>query len=46
MVVPDLSDADFVYVVLDDIAPALTILSPIKLETNGVMILLDADTDT
>ena len=46
LVVPDLSDADFAYVVLDDIAPALTILSPIKLETNGVMILLDADTDT
>jgi hypothetical protein len=45
MPVPDLSDANFVRVVLDDIAPALTILSPIELKTGGVMVRLDADTD-
>lgn len=45
LVVPDLSGADFATVVLDDIAPALTILSPIELETGGVMVRLDADTD-
>ena len=45
LVVPDLSGADFAHVVLDDIAPALTILSPFELETGGVMIRLDTDTD-
>ena len=45
LVVPDLSDANFATVVLDDIAPAPTILSPIELETCGVMVRLDADTD-
>ena len=44
LVVPDLSGADFAYVVLDDIAPVLTILSPIELEINGVMIRLHTDT--
>ena len=45
LVVPDLSRADFATVVLDDIEPALTILSPIELETCGVMVRLDAETD-
>ncbi len=45
LVVPDLSGADFATVVLDDIAPALTILSPIELETCCVMVRLDAETD-
>ena len=45
LVVPNLSGADFAPVVLDDIAPAPTILSPIELETGGVMVRLDADTD-
>ena len=45
LVVPDLSGPNFATVVLDDIAPALTILSPIELKTGGVMVRLDADTD-
>jgi len=45
LVIPELSGVDFATVVLDGIAPALTILRPIELETGGVMVRLDADTD-
>ena len=45
LVIPELAGADFATVVLDDTAPTLIILSPIELETGGVMVRLDADTD-